>query len=149
MSKLVKFENTDEGLSFVAHHIGIIDDPYLLILKSHLLIELFLNSFIEKTFPNPQAVFEGRLSFRQTVLLAKASYRKDDYDWLWLLIGKLNRLRNELAHNIEPENFDAKIQDFLEIASKHIDAKDYDGIHKLRMTFIILCGVVFNLKKQQ
>jgi hypothetical protein len=147
MPKLVRFEDTNEGLAFVARHIGIIDDPGLLVLKSHLLIELFLNSFIEKSLPYPQAVFEARLSFWQTLHLVKALHPKNDYEWLWDLIARLNRLRNELAHNIEPENFDTKIQDFLKIAGKHIYAKDNEGVEKLRMTFVILCGVVFNLEK--
>ena len=148
MAKSVRFEDYKDALSFVKKHIGEVDDPILLILKSHLLIETFLNSFIQKFFQNPKAVLDARLSFRQTLLIVKALHGYGEKEWLWEAIDRLNRLRNDLAHNIEPESFDSNLRSFVKKTEEHIDLEKYSRAEKLRMTLLILCGVVYNLKPQ-
>ena len=79
-------------------------DEELLILKGHLLIERLLTRFVDANVPRPERI---PLDLRFAVKLAIASSLCKDAssDWLWEAIAALNRLRNELAHQLAPPKF--------------------------------------------
>lgn len=94
-----------------------IDDPALVVLKGHLLIEELLNDIIENCCDLPQHVSEAKLSFIQKLKLARALVGKnmkgENVDEPWRSLEELNSLRNKLAHHIEPRDLDKKIDAFI------------------------------------
>lgn len=90
-------------------------DPTYSLLKAHLLFEDVLHEYIKSSLPHPESLEDARLTFAQWLAIAKAcSTHLDPTDWRWKAIGLLNKLRNLLAHNLEPEKF-------LEHEQKYID----------------------------
>ncbi len=88
-------------------------DPTYLVLKAHLLVEEVLYEFIQSQSHQPKYIEDARLSFAQCISLAKAFHRFSCPDWwAWSALSKLNKLRNLLAHNLEPTNTKEKIVDF-------------------------------------
>jgi hypothetical protein len=94
-----------------------IDDPALVVLKGHLLIEELLNDIIENCCDLPQYVSEAKLSFIQKTKLARAFLGKnikgENIDEPWRSLEELNSLRNHLAHHVEPKDLDKKIDMFI------------------------------------
>jgi len=87
-------------------------DPLLqAILVGHLIIETALDNILAVVFFHPEHVFrEAKLSFAQKVHVVRAyGLRKDDNS-MWNMILTVNTLRNELAHNLEGEKKDARLQ---------------------------------------
>lgn len=90
-------------------------DPTFSILKSHLVFEEMLRTYLEKTFPRPEALTGARLTFAQLLAVAKATCppRPSD-DWIWTAMVNLNQLRNLLAHNLAPEKLSEKTSEYVE-----------------------------------
>jgi hypothetical protein len=90
-----------------------IDDPALVVLKGHLLIEELLNDIIENCCGLQQYVGEAKLTFIQKTMLTRALVGKNlkgvEPDEPWRSLEVSNSLRNQLAHHIEPKDLDKKI----------------------------------------
>jgi hypothetical protein len=86
-------------------------DRELLILKGHLVVEQFLLRYIEQHVANPAAITRSRLNFNALATLAEAlcPVCATDGVKLWEQIHLLNRLRNELAHQLEPITLQTKV----------------------------------------
>ena len=81
------------------------------ILRSHLFVEHYLQTYIIARNPNLPSVADARLSFTQTLALAKL-----DESLLAELrpgIKRLNIVRNRLAHNLRAEITEDDAQSFL------------------------------------
>ena len=88
-------------------------DPTFSILKTHLLIEDLLRTFLEKKSANPAAMRNAKLSFAQSLQVAKAFCNEiSQDDWIWKAMSDLNRLRNDLAHKLEPAELAAKTETY-------------------------------------
>jgi hypothetical protein len=77
-------------------------DPELVLLKGHILIEEQVRLLIDKRLRNPDALREAnaRLEFCQAIHLAKAFFPPNHQPELWRAVAKLNTMRNDIAHNI-------------------------------------------------
>jgi hypothetical protein len=85
-----------------------VGDLTYLVLKSHLLFEELLRDFLAKQFQNPQALQGARLSFTQLLKLSQAAAATlEPDDWRWRALKELNRLRNAMAHEFEPDSIDS------------------------------------------
>ncbi|WP_296246891.1 hypothetical protein [Pseudomonas sp. UBA4194] len=82
-------------------HLDALTDEGMVILKVHLVIEELLRDFCGAVVPNPKHLREARLTFKQTMLLAR-SLTDHDIDWIWAVLRNLNRMRNLMAHAVEP-----------------------------------------------
>ena len=102
---------------FVSHLPLGTTDQTLVILKGHLLVEELLREYVHGQFSLPEHLSDARLTFQQCLCLAKASDTDQSRDKLWLLVGKLNALRNKLAHNLEPRDIDSALKEFVGIQS--------------------------------
>ena len=146
----------DEALALVAKQLHSVRDPVLLILKSHLLIEVFLSDFLEGALPNPRALDGARLTFRQKLSVAMAlvdssgELENYHYSWLWGFIAQLNSLRNHLAHNLEPKDLELRLQKFVKASEPHIVrwhwATMSDDTERVKEVLVVLCALVYGLR---
>lgn len=77
-------------------------DTELVLLKGHLLIEEQVRLLVDKRLRNPAALYEANatLECHQAIHLAKAFFPLGHQPELWQAIAKLNKMRNDIAHNI-------------------------------------------------
>jgi hypothetical protein len=89
----------------------------MILLKAHLLIEEQLQLFLDCSVRDASLLTRARFSFAQKLVLAEALHAKPDcfgYGWVWEAVRRLNTLRNQMAHNLEPEDFSAKLTSWVE-----------------------------------
>lgn len=81
------------------------DDPALLILRAHLLVEERLRNILAKICRSPDEVRKARLSFNQVLYLCRAVVGRCD-EPAWDFVARLNEVRNRMAHNLDPGDLD-------------------------------------------
>jgi hypothetical protein len=90
------------------------NDITSLILKGHLLIEEILNNLIDQKCKLPCYIEEAKLTFFQKIKLLQALIESDIQSKIpWNSLESLNILRNQISHNIEPKDFETKIENFI------------------------------------
>jgi hypothetical protein len=104
MVNLAFSEKYDE--LFGTHFNGQMDEVAL-ILKAHLLLEEMLRDFCTTMVPQPQYLKDARFTFAQTLELSRALYpphvKLGSLVELWSVAAKINRVRNLMAHSLEPD----------------------------------------------
>jgi hypothetical protein len=98
-------EITDRQLDAFRHFLSKLPhggDIELVLLKGHILIEEQVRILVDRRLPNPAALRESNASpeCHQAIQLAKAFFPPGFYPELWNAISKLNKMRNDIAHNI-------------------------------------------------
>lgn len=101
-----------EAILRLAKHLPSVDDMTLIVLKGHLLIEEQLISILDSSLKYPKALDKARLTFAQRLSLVKALKYRHENGWVWEAIGKLNSIRNDIAHKLEPSKLNEKIKEF-------------------------------------
>lgn len=104
-------------------HLPIGDDLTLMILKGHLLIEEQVWLLICNRVVSIVALEKAELTTHQKLCLAEAllddfSRSVQETDWLWPALKKLNKLRNDIAHNLTPSGIADRIRDFIDRCPK-------------------------------
>lgn len=94
-------------------HLPAQSDMTLVVLKGHLLVEELLHDVVQSRLVHPGAIEKANLRFMQLSSLAEALVGKTEYVELWIAIERLNRIRNQLAHHLEPRALDQMIEEFL------------------------------------
>jgi hypothetical protein len=79
------------------------EDASLIILKLHLLVEEQIRAFVDERVAHPQALEAAKLECHQAICLAEALSTEDIDSKVWEAARKLNSLRNQIAHNLEPK----------------------------------------------
>jgi hypothetical protein len=79
-------------------------DPELVLLKGHILIEEQVHFLIKRHLRNPGALSEANaeLESHQAIRLARAFYPPGHASELWGALLKLNKMRNDIAHSLLP-----------------------------------------------
>lgn len=113
--------NIDPEIQRFAAHLSPKGDATLSILKGHLLLEEYVRELIDRKMKNPEALRESRLEFDQCLSLARALTGDEFPDWIWKALKKLNKLRNDLAHNLEPKGFEDRVKDFISFVGGNLD----------------------------
>ena len=85
----------------------------LVLLKAHLLIEEQVRQIVDERLKNPSALIDTRIDCHQAICLAQSFFPVDFQPWLWSALKKLNKIRNDIAHKLEPKGLDDKIKDFV------------------------------------
>ncbi|USR97101.1 hypothetical protein [Aliivibrio fischeri] len=97
-------------------HFPIGNDQTLQVLKGHLLLEESIREFLIVLTSHPAALKgDSGTSFdcHQAICIVQAFYPfSDQIDWVWESAKRLNRLRNKLAHNLEPNGVSDSIAAF-------------------------------------
>lgn len=80
-------------------------DEQSAVLKAHLLIEGVIRDFAYSSVPNPEHLRGIRLTFQQIVGIARSLIflKGAGIDRYWDMIDHLNKLRNLMAHELEPD----------------------------------------------
>ena len=125
-------------------HLPIGGDMTLMILKGHLLIEEQIALLIENRIANPNALKKADLTSHQQICLAEALVAERNVDgkdlWLWPAIKKLNKLRNDIAHNLSKPGIDDRIADFVSRVPDNVDQGNL--CHKFEIALWITCAEV-------
>jgi hypothetical protein len=86
----------------------------LVVLKAHLLIEMKAREFVRERLLAPGAIDQARLSSHQLFCLAESFCLPNlEPQWLWSTVRKLNKIRNRLAHNLQPKEVQREIEMFI------------------------------------
>jgi hypothetical protein len=102
------------SLSRFAEYLPKDGNAELSLLKVHLLIEELLNLVIERNMKRPDFLQEARLPFEKKLVLAQGFLNgASDAEWVWRAIGLLNQARNKLAHNLDNEVIERKLDAFI------------------------------------
>lgn len=88
-------------------------DQELVLLKGHLLIEEQVRQIVDERLKSPGALIDTRIDCHQAICLAQAFFPVDFQPWLWAALKKLNTIRNDIAHKLEPKGLSDKINDFI------------------------------------
>ena len=91
----------------------LVQDPLVIILKGHLLIEEQLFLMLRGGLADPSSVTSLRLSFLQKLGLAKGTAGQFFADDVYTAVRRLNSIRNKLAHEAEPQNVELLIDQYL------------------------------------
>lgn len=125
-------------------------DPTYMVLKAHLLMEEVMYEYLESSVARPEHLKDARLSFSQLLALSRANHRFSSNDWWgWQALQKLNSIRNDLAHQLEPTKLKQKIVEFtlwvstsITKSNKEIEAEyirlGEAGVHPFALSLVAL-----------
>ena len=91
-------------------------DEVAIVLKGHLLIEDVLRDYCHRNVTHADTLRKAKLTFKQTLLLAKSFRHSHSPEWLWDLADRLNTLRNDLAHALSPAKYQERVAEFVRLA---------------------------------
>src|SRR5258708_10768148 len=89
------------------------DDLTIIVLKGHLLVEEALVDLANCALPHPQYLPEFMFHKLACVVRAAVPHKSDDV--CWNLIFKLNSVRNDYAHNLEPPKLQNHLHELFDI----------------------------------
>jgi uncharacterized protein YutE (UPF0331/DUF86 family) len=131
------------------------EDLTLIILKGHLLVEAALVDICARLLANPAALEEENVRFSTRLNLVQALLDDDILpENIWHALRHLNRIRNALAHNLEPKNIEAMLCQFFKQLDEFEDfaslRDDKEGIpNRLTGCIAFLSGVLSNIGKPE
>ena len=137
-----------ELMARVITHIPDNGDLTLVILKGHLIVEEEVNTALAARASVPNHLRDAKLEFDQLLSITKAFYFKEEHGWVWGGIKKLNSIRNLLAHNMEPPDLGARINEFLELVEGHINSERDSTAERLRRCIAMLAAQVHHLYRK-
>ena len=132
-------------------------DITLQILKGHLLLEETLREILVLQLPHAHAISgEKGASFtcHQVICLCEAlTPVSDAMPWIWAASKKLNNLRNDLAHQLNPPSLNAKAEALINYiktedpeignVAKEINASEGN---ELAISIVSMCSCLSSLK---
>jgi hypothetical protein len=104
-----------DSINFFLRHMPNRDsDLTLVVLKGQLLIEQKIREFISERMLAPVALNDARLSAYQATCLGEAlTLPNEEPRRLWSVLRKLNKLRNKLAHNLDPLGINERVEEIV------------------------------------
>ena len=125
----------------------------LIVLKGHLLIEQLLWQFVDtrveypnalEPFKDPNRPFSPKILVR----FAQSLDKNEEFAWVWKAIRDLITIRNSLAHRLEDEKLDKKIENLAEYLSRFIgkaltETRDYEM--QLKTSIMAILSVLSTL----
>jgi hypothetical protein len=105
---------------------GEIDRESLVVLKGHLLIEESLNFIIENFVHHSDFINKANLSFYQKLNIARSMSLSEEENSMWLLIEKINTLRNDFSHRLESDKRESKIQVIVSLYKSEMKSTEFE-----------------------
>ncbi|MBK6960821.1 MAG: hypothetical protein IPN63_15165 [Gammaproteobacteria bacterium] len=132
-------------------------DLTLQVLKGHLLLEELLREIFLMQLPLPSALSGNKgTSFEchQIICLIEAmTPHSQTVPWIWVAAKKLNNVRNELAHRLNPKGLESKVADLVKYVKSESpeisDAESALGIPKgneFTVVIVAMCSCLASLK---
>jgi hypothetical protein len=103
----------DEGMKRFDRLVRPGSDPLIVILKGHLLIEEQLQGIIMAAVRTHKFVKQARLTFSQSLLLARAIAGHFNTTVVWQAAEVLNGIRNKLVHVAEHSGYNKLVEPFM------------------------------------
>jgi len=79
------------------------------------LLEDLMREYCASKVKYEKALHEAKLSFGQVLQLTKALQEYQPENWVWAGLDMVNSLRNKLAHNLEPKDYEKKRHDLISL----------------------------------
>lgn len=121
------------------------------ILKAHLLLEELLRDFVMRELRHPEVLNGARLTFTQLVALAKAMTDALDPDsWHWECVITVNKLRNQLAHQLEAPTINHQLDELIDrfhkslklpVPDQRLGSGEVVSAHRARAVGLTLLGL--------
>ena len=105
-------KHTVESFRRFYTHLPRSEDQSLVLLKVHLLVEEQIRAFVDERMHRPVALYAARLTFHQIACLAEALCTDDIHLNVWSAVKKLNQMRNDIAHKLEPKSVEGQLREF-------------------------------------
>ena len=145
MKGLDKDANSQDVIDTVSTYLGRTFDQETMILKAHILTERFMIQFLKQLGKNDVALDKGKLSYRHHLSVTRLFHKKDEKEWLWELLVKLNQIRNDFAHTLETDVMNKTVNEFqrichLRLKSEGLEIKNSE----LKPLLVNLCSVVYS-----
>ena len=128
------------------------EDTIVIVLKGHLIIERELVDICERSFRQPDAL-GGRINFETRLRLVRALLGDDEFPkTVYDILIDFNRIRNKLAHNLDPKNLDEDLFQFFQRFSTFPDfeeeLKDESVPERLNSCTVFLCGMLGSIQRR-
>lgn len=128
----------DDLADYIGQQLAKSDDPTLLILRTHLLIEERMRDVLAGACQSADELEPARLSFYQVYCLCRAIVGRTD-EPAWAFVTRLNEVRNRMAHHLDPGDLDELVGS---VAAK-LRAR-YGGtktpVERLQLAAYFVCG---------
>lgn len=119
-------------------------DRRLVVLQAHLLIEEQLRQLVSERLKNTRAIEEADLDFHQCACVAQSYFPPDHLPWLWAGVKKLNKIRNDIAHKLEPKGLQDRMDELVSSFPSGVKVFD-DEISRFELTLWSLFTAVSEL----
>ena len=85
------------------------------VIKGHLLLEEQLKVICSERVRKPEALnlSDPQWGANQIISLTESLCSGEVDDILWICLRKLNKVRNDVAHNLEPKGFEDRVRDLI------------------------------------
>ncbi|MEZ8197015.1 hypothetical protein [Vibrio cortegadensis] len=115
-----------------------INDFELRLIKGHLLIEEVLYELIKFKMLKEKPLDKARLSFAQQLHLVEGLYSTEGIylQWFSPAANQLNKIRNKLAHKIEPESLDLELDKLITMVLPNIK-REFTGSREQLAVYVI------------
>ena len=123
------------------------DDETLLVLKIHLLIEEQLRHLLGERVANPEVLTEAEFDCFQVICLCEAICGSELDSKHWKALRKMNKLRNDIAHQLEPTGIRdrmAHIVSLLSLSPDQIQMVETASEGQPQHQFSFAASILFN-----
>lgn len=129
------------------NHIPEGTDHSLIVLKGHLICEEQLYRCLTNVVALPKYIESANFKFSQLLEVTKAHYFKQEDSWLWGSLHKLNKIRNMLSHNLEPNNFENELNQLVELIEQNVPGEENETYElRVRYSLAMVAGKVHELE---
>jgi hypothetical protein len=128
-----------DSLEQIGRHLDQTDDPTLLILRTHLLVEERLRDVLARICRSPDELRVARLSFYQTLYLCRGVVGRQD-EPAWDFVGRLNDVRNKMAHHLEPGDLDELLGTVVAKLGSDYAERLGTSVARFRAAAVYTCG---------
>ena len=121
----------------IAGYLWKTEDPTLLILRAHLLVEELLRDILARICRSPDEL--PRLSFYEVLCICRAVVGRYD-EPAWDFVARLNEVRNRMAHHLDPGNLDDLLGSVVEKLGPDYTKKLRTPVDRFRLAMGYVCG---------
>ncbi len=128
-----------DSLDAMKQHLDRTEDPTLLILRAHLLIEERLRDVLARICRSPDELPAARLSFHQVLCLCRAVVGRYE-EPAWGFVTRLNEVRNRMAHRLDPGDLDELLGSVVEKLGRGYMDRFKTPVDRFRAAASYACG---------
>jgi hypothetical protein len=124
-------EERIDPVEAITRHLHTTDDPTLLILRTHLMVEERLRDMMRHACNAPDELRAARLTFYQALCICRALVGRHD-EPQWGFVERLNEVRNRMAHHLAPGDLDELVGSVVKKLDRPIDRRPATAVDRFR-----------------